>query len=186
MRSSAKNADGPDRADGAGAAGQPAARGCCNAGRRGVSLRARARRHLGRTSARATAPRRSARCAILSGYFRGDHVRRPARRGCAMAPIDAALGWCEVPDDRNYNRPVKIPYGASHETHAPRRPALRCLPGARLEHLAAPARPRQRHLLPPGAAGLHADARLRGGDGEGDGAAAAAICRDRTVLQVVR
>ena len=32
-----------------------------------------------------------------------------------MAPIDADLGWCEVPDDRNYNRPVKIPYGASHE-----------------------------------------------------------------------
>jgi L,D-peptidoglycan transpeptidase YkuD (ErfK/YbiS/YcfS/YnhG family) len=32
-----------------------------------------------------------------------------------MRPIGADLGWCEVPDDRNYNRPVRIPYGASHE-----------------------------------------------------------------------
>lgn len=52
---------------------------------------------------------------ILSGYFRGDHVAaRRTRLG--MTPIYANLGWCEVPDDRNYNRPVKIPYGASHET----------------------------------------------------------------------
>ncbi|HEY6633560.1 MAG TPA: L,D-transpeptidase family protein [Rhizobiaceae bacterium] len=52
---------------------------------------------------------------ILSGYFRADHVAtRRTRLG--MAPIPADLGWCEVPDDRNYNRPVKIPYGASHET----------------------------------------------------------------------
>ena len=32
-----------------------------------------------------------------------------------MPPITKNLGWCEVPEDRNYNRPVKIPYGASHE-----------------------------------------------------------------------
>ncbi len=52
---------------------------------------------------------------ILSGYFRGDHVAaRRTRLG--MTPISADLGWCEVPDDRNYNRPVRIPYGASHET----------------------------------------------------------------------
>lgn len=52
---------------------------------------------------------------ILSGYFRGDHVAARRTR-LAMAPIHAELGWCEVPDDRNYNRPVRIPYGASHET----------------------------------------------------------------------
>jgi L,D-peptidoglycan transpeptidase YkuD (ErfK/YbiS/YcfS/YnhG family) len=52
---------------------------------------------------------------ILSGYFRGDHVAARRTR-LAMAPIHAKLGWCEVSDDRNYNRPVKIPYGASHET----------------------------------------------------------------------
>lgn len=52
---------------------------------------------------------------ILSGYFRDDHFRAGRRTRLAMVPIDGGLGWCEVPDDRNYNRPVKIPYGASHE-----------------------------------------------------------------------
>lgn len=51
---------------------------------------------------------------ILSGYFRKDHFRgRHTRLG--MTPIDPALGWCEVPNDRNYNRPVRLPYAASHE-----------------------------------------------------------------------
>ncbi|WP_245440992.1 L,D-transpeptidase family protein [Mesorhizobium sanjuanii] len=52
---------------------------------------------------------------ILSGYFRGDHFSGARKTRLAMAPIGPDLGWCEVPDDRNYNRPVKIPYGASHE-----------------------------------------------------------------------
>lgn len=51
---------------------------------------------------------------LLSGYFRRDQFV-PGRSQLAMRPIEADLGWCEVPDDRNYNRPVKIPYGASHE-----------------------------------------------------------------------
>ena len=53
---------------------------------------------------------------ILSGYFRNDHFGTARRSKLAMAPISADLGWCEVPDDRNYNRPVRIPYRASHET----------------------------------------------------------------------
>ncbi len=52
---------------------------------------------------------------VLSGYFRGDHAAGLRRTRLSMAPIGADLGWCEVPQDRNYNRPVKIPYGASHE-----------------------------------------------------------------------
>ena len=52
---------------------------------------------------------------ILSGYFRGDQFAAGRRTRLSMAPIGPDLGWCEVPDDRNYNRPVKIPYGASHE-----------------------------------------------------------------------
>jgi len=52
---------------------------------------------------------------ILKGYFRGDHFSGAWRTRLAMTPIGADLGWCEVPEDRNYNRPVKIPYGASHE-----------------------------------------------------------------------
>lgn len=52
---------------------------------------------------------------LLSGYFRRDHVQ--AGRTCLpMRVIRAELGWCEVPDDRNYNRPVRMPYAASHET----------------------------------------------------------------------
>lgn len=52
---------------------------------------------------------------ILSGYFRADHVAARRTR-LQMEPIHAELGWCEVPDDRNYNRPVRMPYRASHET----------------------------------------------------------------------
>ena len=52
---------------------------------------------------------------VLSGYFRGDQFAAARRTRLEMRPIGADLGWCEVPGDRNYNRPVKIPYGASHE-----------------------------------------------------------------------
>ncbi len=52
---------------------------------------------------------------ILCGYFRPDHFATARRTRLAMAPIDADLGWCEVPDDRNYNRPVRLPYPVSHE-----------------------------------------------------------------------
>ena len=55
------------------------------------------------------------RMRILSGYFRRDHLARGTTR-LEMTPIGADLGWCETPGDRNYNRPVKMPYGASHET----------------------------------------------------------------------
>ena len=52
---------------------------------------------------------------ILSGYFRNEQFSGARRTRLAMAPIGPDLGWCEVPCDRNYNRPVRIPYGASHE-----------------------------------------------------------------------
>ncbi|PWJ80153.1 L,D-peptidoglycan transpeptidase YkuD (ErfK/YbiS/YcfS/YnhG family) [Pseudaminobacter salicylatoxidans] len=51
---------------------------------------------------------------ILSGYFRRDQFTVNRTR-LPMREIDAALGWCEVPGDRNYNRPVRLPYAASHE-----------------------------------------------------------------------
>jgi L,D-peptidoglycan transpeptidase YkuD (ErfK/YbiS/YcfS/YnhG family) len=54
------------------------------------------------------------RMRILSGYFRSDHFF-PEKTRLAMSPIDGKLGWCEVPGDRNYNRPVKLPYPVSHE-----------------------------------------------------------------------
>jgi L,D-peptidoglycan transpeptidase YkuD (ErfK/YbiS/YcfS/YnhG family) len=55
-----------------------------------------------------------ARMRLLSGYVRERRFDR--RSGLPLARITAKLGWCEVPEDRNYNRPVTLPYGASHET----------------------------------------------------------------------
>jgi L,D-peptidoglycan transpeptidase YkuD (ErfK/YbiS/YcfS/YnhG family) len=55
-----------------------------------------------------------ARMRVLSGYFRRRHFPPVSR--LSMLPIAGNLGWCEVPADRNYNRPVAIPYGACHET----------------------------------------------------------------------
>lgn len=52
---------------------------------------------------------------VLGGYFRADHFRPGAAR-LPLRPIRHDLGWCEVPEDRNYNRPVRMPYAASHET----------------------------------------------------------------------
>jgi L,D-peptidoglycan transpeptidase YkuD (ErfK/YbiS/YcfS/YnhG family) len=50
---------------------------------------------------------------ILSGYFRRGRIAPLTK--LPMQPISHSLGWCEVPDDRNYNRPVKMPYRVSHE-----------------------------------------------------------------------
>lgn len=55
-----------------------------------------------------------ARMRVLGGFCRTDGVvsrRSPLR----LTPIRADLGWCDAPDDRNYNRPVDLPYKASHE-----------------------------------------------------------------------
>lgn len=55
-----------------------------------------------------------ARMRLLGGYIR--RGRFQARSDLPLALIRADLGWCEVPEDRNYNRPVRMPYAASHET----------------------------------------------------------------------
>lgn len=56
-----------------------------------------------------------ARMRILGGYHRRDHFPAGSTR-LPLKPITPTLGWCEVPEDRNYNRPVRMPYAASHET----------------------------------------------------------------------
>lgn len=53
---------------------------------------------------------------ILSGYFRNGRLAGVRRTRLPMAATDAGLGWCDAPQDRNYNRPVRLPYKASHET----------------------------------------------------------------------
>jgi L,D-peptidoglycan transpeptidase YkuD (ErfK/YbiS/YcfS/YnhG family) len=47
-------------------------------------------------------------------YYRPDRVGRP-RTALPIAEITPALGWCDAPGDANYNRPVPLPYPASHE-----------------------------------------------------------------------
>lgn len=51
----------------------------------------------------------------LWGYHRPGRGRVPATR-LQLRPIGAGLGWCDAPGDRNYNRPVRLPYPASCET----------------------------------------------------------------------
>lgn len=56
-----------------------------------------------------------ARMRLLSCYVRTDHVVSKATL-LPVGRITSRLGWCEVAGDRNYNRPVALPYGAAHET----------------------------------------------------------------------
>jgi L,D-peptidoglycan transpeptidase YkuD (ErfK/YbiS/YcfS/YnhG family) len=54
---------------------------------------------------------------LLSGYVRTE--RHPSRRsGLRLTPIRGDLGWCDAPADPNYNRPVRLPFEASHERMA--------------------------------------------------------------------
>lgn len=47
-------------------------------------------------------------------WYRSDKVRAPKSFLPARATKPTDL-WCDAPGDRNYNRPVKAPYPASHE-----------------------------------------------------------------------
>ena len=47
--------------------------------------------------------------------YRADRRAAPAT-ALPVAAIAADDGWCDAPDDPAYNRPVKLPYPASHET----------------------------------------------------------------------
>lgn len=52
---------------------------------------------------------------LLHGFY------RKGRADTAKSPLPfrysrASDGWCDAPGDRNYNRPVRLPYGASCET----------------------------------------------------------------------
>ncbi len=52
--------------------------------------------------------------ALRRVLYRPDHIARPATDlpAAALQPED---GWCDDPDDPAYNRPVRLPYPASHE-----------------------------------------------------------------------
>jgi L,D-peptidoglycan transpeptidase YkuD (ErfK/YbiS/YcfS/YnhG family) len=51
---------------------------------------------------------------VLFGYFRSDRLERP-ESAIALRPIREDDGWCDASRDRAYNRPVRLPYAASHE-----------------------------------------------------------------------
>lgn len=51
---------------------------------------------------------------LVNAYYRPDRISKRSAR-LAMTQLNAQSGWCDAPNDRNYNCPVKLPYLASHE-----------------------------------------------------------------------
>jgi L,D-peptidoglycan transpeptidase YkuD (ErfK/YbiS/YcfS/YnhG family) len=51
---------------------------------------------------------------LVAVLYRPDRIRRPVTRLPAL-PIRRVDGWCDDPADQRYNRPVHLPYAASHE-----------------------------------------------------------------------
>jgi L,D-peptidoglycan transpeptidase YkuD (ErfK/YbiS/YcfS/YnhG family) len=51
---------------------------------------------------------------LLYGFYRADRIARPAS-SLPMTALQPDDGWVDDPADPNYNRPVKLPYPASHE-----------------------------------------------------------------------
>ncbi|MXN65129.1 L,D-transpeptidase family protein [Stappia sp. GBMRC 2046] len=51
---------------------------------------------------------------LLSAYYRADRLRRPTTR-LPVSEITPDLGWCDDPSHPRYNRPVELPFPASHE-----------------------------------------------------------------------
>lgn len=54
------------------------------------------------------------RYALKKVLYRSDKLMMPTTR-LPVAPIMQDDGWCDAPEDPNYNRPVKLPYPASAE-----------------------------------------------------------------------
>lgn len=52
--------------------------------------------------------------AILGGYYRPGRLRLRSSP-FAMLPIRKTDGWCDAPDNPNYNSEVSLPFDASHE-----------------------------------------------------------------------
>lgn len=51
---------------------------------------------------------------LLYGFHREDRLARP-HSALKFSPIQANDGWCDAPEDKNYNSLVKLPFEASHE-----------------------------------------------------------------------
>jgi L,D-peptidoglycan transpeptidase YkuD (ErfK/YbiS/YcfS/YnhG family) len=57
----------------------------------------------------------AARLPLRRVFFRADRGLAP-RCTVPVEPIAAEDGWCDDPSQRAYNRLVRLPFGASHET----------------------------------------------------------------------
>lgn len=55
------------------------------------------------------------RLVVLGGWYRPDRFALRPQSGVPLAPMRPADGWCDAGDDRNYNRPVRLPYPAGAE-----------------------------------------------------------------------
>lgn len=51
---------------------------------------------------------------IIQAFYRADRLPRP-RTLLRLRPIRPKDGWCDAPAHRAYNRPVTLPFAASHE-----------------------------------------------------------------------
>ncbi len=52
---------------------------------------------------------------ILFGFYRKDRWSKMCRQPWLL-PVSHCLGWCDAPQNRNYNRAIKHPYPDSYET----------------------------------------------------------------------
>ena len=80
---------------------------CCGLGRGGICTAAAKCEGDGRTPAGVWPLRRL--------LWRADRISLP-RTALLSQPIHVSDGWCDAPSDRQYNRPVKMPYRASAES----------------------------------------------------------------------
>jgi L,D-peptidoglycan transpeptidase YkuD (ErfK/YbiS/YcfS/YnhG family) len=54
------------------------------------------------------------RLGLVAVLYRADRVARP-RTVLPVSRLRPDSSWCDDPADRNYNRPVRLPYRAGHE-----------------------------------------------------------------------
>lgn len=51
---------------------------------------------------------------VRGGFYRADRIQRPGT-AVPLKPLRPLDGWCDAPEDGNYNRRVRHPYRASAE-----------------------------------------------------------------------
>lgn len=54
------------------------------------------------------------RLGFVRVYYRPDRVRRP-NTGLPVFPLQPDFAWCDDPNDRRYNRAVRLPFKPGHE-----------------------------------------------------------------------